>query len=238
MALVLPTDDLVREVPFTLERAAIDEGDGNTLVGYASVFDSVTRIDSWEGRFDEQFAYGAFTKTLKERTPVVQFDHGHHPMIGSIPLGAPSWSQDRVGLHLDCPLHRNWLMEPVREAIASGAITGMSIRFRVVQESIDESGDIPMRTITECALFEGGPVVFPAYTDTTAAMRSDIRSILADPTAMAELARALVLSTPTDEAASAGTSDEEAAAQQGAAHGHSGMSPAERTALLPPLLVP
>jgi hypothetical protein len=38
-------------------------------------------------RYLEQIAKGAFTKTISERTPVLQFDHGHHPVVGSMPLG-------------------------------------------------------------------------------------------------------------------------------------------------------
>ena len=53
-----------------------ESGDGHTLEGYAAVFDSPTRINSWEGEFDEQIARGAFNRTLNARKPVVQFDHG------------------------------------------------------------------------------------------------------------------------------------------------------------------
>ena len=57
-------------------------------------------------------------------------------------------------------MHKAELFESVREAIASGAITGMSFRFSVVQEEWDESEDreVPLRTITEVRLFELGPV--------------------------------------------------------------------------------
>ena len=235
----LQRDNLTRSVPFRLERAT-EDGDGLTLEGYGAVFDTPTRIDSWEGQFDEIIARGAFAKTLKERTPVIQFDHGHHPLVGSIPIGSPEViREDDHGLYVKARLHDNWLTQPVRDAIASGAIDGMSFRFSVVKEQVDESGDTPVRTVQEVKLYEVGPVVFPAYEATSVGVRSrEIAAILSDPNALGDLARALVLSTPTDEAASAGTSDEEAAAQQGAAPGHSGMSPAERSALLPPLLVP
>lgn len=239
MALALPTDDLTRSVPFQLERAT-DNGDGLTLEGYGAVFDQPTRIDSWEGQFDEIIARGAFAKTLKERTPVIQFDHGHHPLVGSIPIGSPEViREDAHGLYVKARLHDNWLTQPVRDAIASGSIDGMSFRFSVVKETIDDSGDTPVRTVQEVKLYEVGPVVFPAYPTTSVGVRSrEIAAILSDPTALGELARALVLGTASDEAARPGTSDDSAAAPQGAAPGHSGMSPAERAALLPPLLVP
>ena len=44
----LQRDNLTRSVPFRLERAT-EDGDGLTLEGYGAVFDTPTRIDSWEG---------------------------------------------------------------------------------------------------------------------------------------------------------------------------------------------
>lgn len=217
-----PRDDLARSVPFTLERAA-DDGDGLTLEGYGAVFDSPTRIDSWEGTFDEVIARGAFAKTIKERTPKVQFDHGHHPMIGSIPLGnIEAIREDSHGLYVRARLADNWLVQPVRDAIASGAIDGMSFRFSVVKETVDESGDTPLRTVQEVKLYEVGPVVFPAYESTSVGVRA-VAQQLTDPEFRAHLARALVLGTP-DEAAREGTSDEAAAPQEAAPEEHFGMS--------------
>lgn len=166
-----PTTDLTRSVPFELERA--DGGDGLTLSGYAAMFDTPTRIDSWEGKFDEQISRGAFRKTIRERMPVLQFDHGHDTRTGSVPIGAiSSLSEDKHGLKVSARLHDNDLVKPIRDAIDSGAITGMSFRFQVVKDAWDESGDIPLRTIKEVRLMELGPVVFPAYASTSVGVRS------------------------------------------------------------------
>ena len=75
-----------RDVEF--EVRSIDEGDGLTLSGYAAVFDTPTRIDSWEGRFDEVIARGAFRKTISERMPILQWNHGNDPAVGQVPIGA------------------------------------------------------------------------------------------------------------------------------------------------------
>lgn len=166
-----PRDDLTRAVPFELERA--DDGDGLTLTGYAAVFNDPTRIDSWEGKFDETIAKGAFRKTISEKMPVLQFDHGHDTRTGSVPIGAiTSLKEDRTGLKVTARLHDNDLVKPIRDAIESGAITGMSFRFQVVKDLWDESGDIPVRTIKEVRLHELGPVVFPAYASTSVGVRS------------------------------------------------------------------
>lgn len=225
-----PRDDLTRSVPFELTRAADDDGDGLTLEGYGAVFDTPTRIDSWEGRFDEVIARGAFAKTLKERTPVVQFDHGHHPLVGSIPIGVPEvLREDAHGLFVRARLHDNWLVQPVRDAIRDGSINGMSFRFSVVKETFDESGDVPVRTVQEVKLYEVGPVVFPAYEATSVGVR-DIAARLSDPEYRAHLARALILGTP-NEAAPVGTSDG-AASQQEPPPEHSGMTREARDRVL------
>jgi HK97 family phage prohead protease len=189
------TDDLLcRDMPYELRANEGGEGDGLTLEGYAAVFNSPTRIDSWEGTFDEEIAPGAFARSLRERTPVLQFDHGKHPFVGSIPIGAfESIEEDERGLPVRARLHDNALVQPVRDAIRSKAIPGMSFRFSVDQDEWrDAAGtlltgrditraleradrnnpdSIPKRTLREVKLFELGPVVFPAYADTLVGVR-------------------------------------------------------------------
>lgn len=150
------------------------EGDGRTLTGYAAVFNTPTRIDSWEGRFDEQFAPGAFTRSIQARMPVLMYNHGKHQMVGEMPIGAiTSLREDARGLRVEAQLFDNHLVEPVRQAIAGGAITGMSIRMQVLRETVDESGALPMRTIHEARIPELGPVNYPAYPTTSVGVRSE-----------------------------------------------------------------
>ncbi len=80
---------LVRVVPFHRDAAEQDEADdGLTLDGHAAVFNQLTLIDLWEGRFYKQCAPGCFARTFRRLTPVLQFDHGRHPTLGSIPSAA------------------------------------------------------------------------------------------------------------------------------------------------------
>lgn len=216
-------------------RAAADNSDGLTLEGYAAVFDTPTRIDSWEGTFDEIIAPGAFTKTIAERTPVMQFDHGRDVATGSVPIGKiEELTEDKLGLFVRARLHDNPRVEPIRQAIASGAIDGMSFRFRVTREEWDETaGDVPVRTIREVELFEVGPVVFPAYAATSVGVRSLLADI--DETQRAQLITELadaIRDKSTSDAAPTGTSDTTAdAAPQGTSAGH-------RSAFLRSLTIP
>ncbi len=163
-----------RAVAFHLRADAA--GDGLTLEGYAAVFNSPTLINDWDGEYEETIAPGAFKRTINARTPVLQFDHGQHPVLGSIPIGAvESLAEDTRGLFVRARLFDNWMTEPVRQAIDAKAIDGMSFRFQVVQDQRTEpknAGELRTRLIKEVRLFELGPVVFPAYSDTSVSLRS------------------------------------------------------------------
>lgn len=158
-----------REVSFTVTETR--DGDGLDLEGYAAVFNSPTTIDSWEGKFVETIAPGAFKRSIEHKTPVLQFDHGHHPLIGGLPIGTiRSLKEDAHGLKVRARLSDNWLIHPVRDAIRDGAVTGMSFRFTVREDEWNEAFD--ERLIRMVEVHELGPVVFPAYSSTTVGVRS------------------------------------------------------------------
>lgn len=206
----------MRSASFALVRAESEEGDGLTMEGYAAVFDSPTLIDSWEGLFVETIARGAFKKTLRERTPVLQFDHGQHPLVGSLPIGViQSAAEDERGVRVEARLADNWLVQPVRDAIASGAVNGMSYRFDVVREKwdYDTPDKVPVRTVLELRCAELGPVVFPAYTDTEVGVRSrEIITALSDPRVRADVARAALAAPDSSSSAPATGHPDEATA--------------------------
>jgi HK97 family phage prohead protease len=191
-------ETLERSVSFEI-RAAEGDSDGLTLTGYAATFDNTTRIDNWEGTFDEKIARGAFKRSINARTPVLQFEHGRHPLLGSMPLGTiTKLREDDHGLYVEARLADNWLIQPVRDAIASGAIDGMSFRFQVIKESWSDASAVPVRTLEEVKLMELGPVVFPAYESTTVGVRSaSLDELFELPSDDRQaIARALVLGTP------------------------------------------
>lgn len=212
---MLITENLCRTAPFAVRGDTVT-GDGYTLDGYGAVFDSPTVINSWEGRFEETIVPGAFKKSLRERTPRLQFDHGTHPLIGSIPIGTiTEATEDDRGLHIVGRLSDNWLVAPVRDAIASGAVDGMSFRFTVIRDEwVDaggrklkpaevetaiyasgDTGDLVRRRLLEVKMDEVGPVVWPAYRDTSVAVRSGVIDLsrLHEPEQRELLARAVYL---------------------------------------------
>jgi hypothetical protein len=183
-----------------VEFRAAETSDGRTLEGYAAVFDQATRIDSWEGTFDEVINRGAFAKTIKERTPVLQFQHGRDVRTGMVPIGAiKELREDKTGLYVRADLFENDAVEPIRQAIAGGAIDGMSFRFRATREDWFDKDGKPApaselsrllwnpgdrgplkRVIREMDVFELGPVVFPAYEGTSVGVRSILAGLEPD----------------------------------------------------------
>ena len=194
----------VRDVEFSFESppdamaersngdSSAEHGDGRTLEGYAAIFNAATTINSWEGRFEETIAPGAFRKTLRERTPIMQWDHGRDTRVGSTPIGVyTSLVEDERGLKVSGRLFANDVVEPVRQAVEAQAVRGMSFKFQVTRDKwTDNAGQVvrdeelynllydagergPLnREIQEVKLFEAGPVSTPAYSQTSVGVRS------------------------------------------------------------------
>jgi HK97 family phage prohead protease len=166
-------DLCVRSFEFETRTAG---GDGRTLEGYAAVFNTPTRIRDLKGDFDEVILPGAFKRSLTERTPLLQWDHGKDPRIGTVPIGAfEDIREDGNGLHVRARLFDHPDVERVREAIAGGAVKGMSFRFGVPEAgeawTRQESG-VDLREIGDADIHECGPVAFPAYQTTSVNVRS------------------------------------------------------------------
>lgn len=168
-----PREDLIRMTPGPSLR---QDEDGALLVGYAAVFNDWTEIDSWEGKFRERIAPGAFRKTLQERGDKIKvlFNHGMDPSIGNKPLGRPREMKERTrGLYVEVPLDDTSYNADIKALLRSGALDGMSFRMTVVGEEWNlPEDDLPERTIKEIRLYEFGPVTFPAYEATEAGVRA------------------------------------------------------------------
>jgi HK97 family phage prohead protease len=161
-----------------------EPGDGRTLEGYAAVFGASARISDTRGDFDESIEPGAFTRSLSNRTPVMQWEHGKDPRVGLVPIAAiDAISEDTKGLHVRARLFDNAVVEPIRQAIAGGAVKGMSFRFQV-----PDGGDVweqtrsrvDKRRVRAADVYEVGPVVWPAYDSATLSVRSLLASFDAE----------------------------------------------------------
>ena len=156
------------------------DGSKRTFRGHAAVFDSLS-VDL--GGFREKIKRGAFRKVLQSG-PDVRFlkNHDANLIFGRSTAGTLRLKEDGTGLFVenDLPTDSEGRLtasaEELSIAVERGDITGMSFAFRVKPDGDDdwaEEDGAFIRTILRFgALMDVGPVTYPAYTATDAAVRS------------------------------------------------------------------
>lgn len=171
---VSKTVDEKRSLAFTnLEIRA--EGDNNTLVGYAAVFDSPSEPLPWI----EYVRRGAFSKTLNDGADVrLLIDHEGVPLART-KSGTLALEEDERGLKVEAELDP---MNPdamrVLSAMRRGDMSQMSFAFRTIKDSW--SGDRQMRELKEVQLYDVSIVTFPAYEETVAELRNRNQTAIVD----------------------------------------------------------
>jgi uncharacterized protein len=158
------------------------EGDGMTFSGYASVFNSPSED---LGGFIEYVAPGAFKRSLQSRNEVkLLWNHDSGEPLASLRGGTMQLVEDEVGLRVTAKLPNTTRGRDIAELLRTKVIDSMSFGFNVIKDSWSRDGQT--RTLESVRLFEASIVSFPAYSATTATVRS-APSINAD-----ELADALL----------------------------------------------
>jgi HK97 family phage prohead protease len=149
----------------TLEFRAVGEGD--TLVGYAAVFDSPSEPLPWI----EFVRKGAFTKTINDGADVrLLIDHEGVPLART-KSGTLSLIEDEKGLRVEAQLDpSNPDAARVMSAMRRGDISQMSFAFRTIKDAW--SPDRATRELKEVQLFDVSVVTFPAYEATVAELRA------------------------------------------------------------------
>lgn len=165
------------------------DGDGRTFRGYAAKFNA----KSEPMPFTEVIMPGAFTRTLKSRNEIKAFvNHDTNLVIGSTRAGTLRLTQDERGLLVEIDLPDTTYGRDLAVSVQRGDVSGMSFGFSVPKGGDSWNGDYTVRTITEIALYEVSPVTgFPAYRQTTAAVRALPRLAIRAEQDMAALEEAL-----------------------------------------------
>lgn len=146
--------------------------EGDTLRGYASVFNSASED---LGGFVEFIAPGAFKRSLDavgsgDHSVVALWNHNDDFPLGSTSGGKLTLSEDERGLAFSLDTSR---FTPAQLDAARDGDLKMSFGFIVRGDSWVELPDGSFqRTITDLDLREISPVTWPAYKATEAAMRS------------------------------------------------------------------
>ncbi len=159
----------VRTLSDSIEIRA-DEGDGIKVSGYAAVFGQETRIG---GAFTEVIAAGAFRNALDRGDDVVFLVNHVGLPLARTRSGTLTLREDEHGLFIETTLDGS---DPDVRALVPkmkrGDLDKMSFAFVPTQQTWDDSGDMPKRTIEDVSLHDVSIVTTPAYEGTEIGLRS------------------------------------------------------------------
>jgi len=159
-----------------LARATVTRADKEIHIrGYAAVFfeegNPGTEYMLWEN-YKERIAAGAFADVLKEDVRGL-FNHDTDHILGRTKSKTLSIGEDEKGLWYDILAPGTQTAKDLVISIERGDVTGSSFSFLPEVTEILDTENQYIRTVKKVsALFDVGPVTFPAYEGTEAAIRS------------------------------------------------------------------
>lgn len=156
------------------------------LTGHGAVFynsaDPGTEYQLWDDMC-ERIMPGAFDRAIREGQDV-RCMYNHEQLMGRTKSGTMRMFVDSKGLGYECDMSESSTCKDVSIGIDRGDISGSSFSFIATRSTwLEEQRDgkyVWIRQVEDCDLFDQGPVDFPAYESTTAAMRSKRDSVEAE----------------------------------------------------------
>lgn len=148
------------------------ENDKDKITGYGARFNELSEVLFF---FREKIAPGAFKDALKTSDVRALINHNPNYVLGRSKSGTLNLVEDEMGLRYEIDPPETSFAKDLLVSIKRGDITQSSFAFTVSKdnESWDESGDIPIRTIHKFdELFDVSPVTYPAYESTSVGARS------------------------------------------------------------------
>jgi len=153
-----------------LRQAPAGSTSPGTVVGYAAVFNTYSAD---LGMFRERIAPGAFAKALTTSDARALQDHDPSRLLGRQSAGTLRLVEDSTGLLAEIDLPDTQTGRDVAELIRRGDIQGQSFCFTTGADAWEFNAETSLRTVIEIdELFDVGPVTFPAYEETSVAVRS------------------------------------------------------------------
>lgn len=152
-----------------------EEGDDKNVEGIAAVVNSTTDL----GWFKERIAPGAFDGVLNDDV-VALFNHDPNlPLARTTASGDGKLSlflNDNGDLGYRFKIPDTTLGNDLRNHLKTGVVSKSSFAFTIESEEwtyADKESESDLRTITKIKrLFDVSPVTYPAYNDTSVAVRS------------------------------------------------------------------
>ncbi len=140
------------------------------IVGYAAVFNKLSE-ELWG--FREKISPGAFTNTLKNGDDVrALLNHDPNMVIGRNISGTLKLEENTKGLKVAIKPADTQAGRDILVSLERGDVDGMSFGFRTVTDKWETIDGDEVRTLEEVELFDVSVVTYPAYPDTSVAVRS------------------------------------------------------------------
>jgi HK97 family phage prohead protease len=159
----------VRSITIPAEVEIRADGTPGAIYGYPIVYNK----DSEDMGFIERIAPGAATKALKKSDIRALKNHDPNLIFGRLGVNL-KFSEDKNGVRYEATPINTRTFQETAEEVRLGLLTGQSFGFTILAdkwEGLDT--DKPIRTITEIGrIYDVGPVTYPAYQDTSVALRS------------------------------------------------------------------
>lgn len=148
------------------------EGDEESrlLVGFPIVY-NVRSEDL--GGFYEFIRPGAFKKALESADVRCLIDHNPTLLLGRNTAGTLRLFDEPKGLRMECDLDDTSYALDLRKTVKRKDRTGMSFGFTAIEDQweMDKDGCM-VRSVIEADVFDVSAVTYPAYTETSLALRS------------------------------------------------------------------
>ena len=162
---VIPANDL----------RLLTQDDGTHIIGKAIAYDARSALLKENGlQFYEVIAPGA-AKHFLATGPSVKMLRNHNTdyPLGNTKSGTLTLTETNDGVYVDCTLPDTTYARDLAISIKRGDVEGMSFRFAnaIASWTTTEDGN-RLRIVEQLAFDEVSPATFPAYPDTSVAMRS------------------------------------------------------------------
>ena len=149
----------------------IDADKPPIIAGYAAVFG---KLSEDLGGFREIIEPGAFADVLKAAPDVrALVNHDPNQRLGRTKAGTLRLREDPEGLRVEIDPPDTEVGRDAVQGIKRGDLDGMSFSFRVKDDRWEKRDGADLRIVMQFErLYDVGPVTFPAYRDTSVAVRS------------------------------------------------------------------
>lgn len=149
----------------------VTDGDEPKIKGYAA------KYGKWSldlGGFTERIRAGAFDEALENSDVRALKNHDPNLLLGRTTSGTLQLKSNSVGLGMEIDPPDTNTGRDIIEEIRRKDITGCSFSFITAEDDwkYNEDGSVERTIIKVAELFDVGPVTYPAYPDTTVAVRS------------------------------------------------------------------